>query len=167
MFNRVKNNIAVIVMIGVLTFALAACGAKEDGKSKVEIANPSVDVSTLDEAAKISGFTMNAPDSLSRYEGTTIQVIENDLIQVIYGKLDHNVYFRKRVISDGDTDISGDYNDYKNVEEKTFGDKDITVKGDDEQAHVIIWNDGNYCYSIQSDEGFKLEDVEVLLQIGQ
>lgn len=172
MMNGFKRVIG-IAMVAAMTFAMAGCGATQnaDAAEQEEIMigmpNPFVDVTSLTEASKIAGFSMNAPDKLEGYEGTTIQAIENDLIQVIYGDLDHNVYFRKGVITEGNTDISGDYNEYKDVETKTEFGKSITVKGDGDLTHVIIWSEGDYCYAIQSNNGYNYDDVAGLLQLAQ
>lgn len=172
MMNRFKRVIGV-VMAAAMSIAMVGCGvaqnadAAEQEKEVVGMPNPFVDVTSLNDASKIAGFCFNAPDKLYGYEGVIIQAIENDLIQVIYGDLDHNVCFRKGVITDGNTDISGDYNDYKDVETRTEGGKSITIKGDGNLTHVIIWNEGDYCYAIQSNSGYNYDDVSELIQLAQ
>ena len=92
-----------IAMAAAMTFAMMGCGAAQNANAAeqeeqmIGLSNPFVDADSLEDAAKIAGFDMTAPDSLDGYSGTTIQAIENDLIQVIYGELDHNIYFRKAV----------------------------------------------------------------------
>ena len=128
----------------------------------VGMPNPFVDVASLDEAASKAGFTFNAPDSIDGYDGMTIQVIENDLIQVIYGNSDHNVYLRK---SNFDGDVSGDYNDYPDIKDQTICDRNVRIKSKDGRAYVATWSEGDYNYSIQSNEGFDMGIITDLLMV--
>ena len=166
MMNGFKRVIG-IAMVAAMTFAMMGCGAAQNANAAdqeeqmIGMPNPFVDADSLEDAAKIAGFDMTAPDSLDGYSGTTIQAIENDLIQVIYGDLDHNIYFRKAV---GTEDVSGDYNEYESIKTMSLYGKDLTIKSSGEKTHVIIWNDGQYSYSIQSNKGFSFGDVQVLLE---
>ena len=118
--------------------------------------NPFVDVDSLEDAAKIAGFDMTAPDSLDGYNGTQIQAIKEDLIQVIYGEPDHNVYFRKAV---GTEDISGDYNEYDTVTESDMDGTNITFSGNGELVYLASWiEDGRFC-SVSMNEGAEKETM--------
>jgi len=48
----------------------------------------------------------------------------------------------------GTDDISGDYNEYKNVETVKVGDYDVTEKSDGKNIFVTTWTDGTYSYVI-------------------
>lgn len=120
-----------------------------------QIANPFIDVDSLEEAATMAGFEMIAPESIEGYDGTQIQVIENDLIQVIYGDLEHNVYVRKSTAED---DISGDYNTYTFEKTITEDEIDITVKGN-EDINLILWTNGEYTYSVYVPDGVTEDSV--------
>ena len=135
---------------------------KEDSEIGTQIANPFHDVDTLEEASKIAGFDMRVPESVEGYEGTLIQAVENDLIQVIYGDLDHNVYVRK---SSYDGDVSGDYNEYPTVAVKEINGHNVTIKSDGDLTYVVIWTDGSFNYSIQSNNGYDFSVAEELLEV--
>lgn len=159
----------VLGMVAVGMISLIGCGQKEEivtdnapqeitaeetKEDAVEMANPFEDVGSLEEASKKAGFNMVAPESIDGYEGVQIQVI--------YGTPEHSVYLRK---SCDEGDISGDYNEYPNVEEKEVNGHNVTIKGQDDMVYVVYWSDGTYSYSIQSNDGFEFSVADGLLEV--
>ena len=153
-----------ILLMSVLCLAIVACGKKEEAKQETaettnvtqkestQIPNPFVEVKNLDEASKIAGFSLEVPETYEDYKKQVIQAIEDDMIEVIY--YDENsehegLRIRK---AKGTDDISGDYNEYKDVETVKVGDVEVTEKGSDGDIAVVIWNDGTYSYAIDAGE---------------
>ena len=149
-----------ILLMSVLCLAIVACGKKEEAKQETaettnvtqkestQIPNPFVEVKNLDEASKIAGFSLEVPETYEDYKKQVIQAIENDMIEVIY--YDENsehegLRIRK---AKGTDDISGDYNEYKDVETVKVGDFEIIEKGSEGNISVATWNDGTYSYAI-------------------
>lgn len=149
-----------ILLMSVLCLAIVACGKKEEAKQETaettnvtqkestQIPNPFVEVKNLDEASKIAGFTLEVPETYEDYKKQVIQAIEDDMIEVIY--YDENsehegLRIRK---AKGTDDISGDYNEYKDVETVKVGDFEIIEKGSEGNISVATWNDGTYSYAI-------------------
>ena len=160
-----------ILLISVLCLAIIACGKKEEAKQETtettnvtqkestQIPNPFVEVKTLEEASKIAGFTLEVPETYEDYKKQVIQAIENDMIEVIY--YDENsehegLRIRK---AKGTDDISGDYNEYKDVETVKVGDFEVTEKGSEGNISVAIWNDGTYSYAINVAEASLTKDI--------
>lgn len=127
----------------------------------VGVDNPFEDADSLEDAAEIAGFNVNAPDNIEGYEGTSIQAIPNDLIQIVYGDTDHNICVRK---SSYDGDVSGDYNEYPSVEEEEIRGRNVRMKSKDSKIHVVTWSDGEYNYSIQSNDGLSHTVAEKILE---
>ena len=152
-----------ILLMSVLCLAIIACGKKEETKQETaettnviqkestQIPNPFVEVKNLDEASKIAGFTLEVPETYEDYKQQVIQAIENDMIEVIYFNDTDNEGLRIRKAK-GTDDISGDYNEYKDVETVKVGDVEVTEKGSDGDIAVVIWNDGTYSYAIDAGE---------------
>ena len=153
-----------ILLMSVLCLAIVACGKKEEAKQETaettnvtqkestQIPNPFVEVKNLDEASKIAGFSLEVPETYEDYKKQVIQAIEDDMIEVIY--YDENsehegLRIRK---AKGTDDISGDYNEYKDVEIVKVGDFEITEKGSEGSISVATWNDGTYSYAIDAGE---------------
>ena len=160
-----------ILLMSVLCLAIIACGKKEEAKQEmaetrnvtqeqsVGVPNPFVEVKTLDEAYKIAGFSLEVPETYEDYKKQVIQAIEDDMIEVIY--YDENsehegLRIRK---AKGTDDISGDYNEYKDVETVKVGDFEIIEKGSEGNISVATWNDGTYSYAIDVAEASLTKDT--------
>ena len=160
-----------ILLMSVLCLAIVACGKKEEAKQETaettnvtqkestQIPNPFVEVKNLDEASKIAGFSLKVPETYEDYKKQVIQAIENDMIEVIY--YDENsehegLRIRK---AKGTDDISGDYNEYKDVETVKVGDFEIIEKGSEGNISVATWNDGTYSYAIDVAEASLTKDT--------
>lgn len=66
---------------------------------------------------------------------------------------------RKAVGSD---DISGDYNDYKEINKVTVGNNTVTLKGNNSKVYTAVWTSGEYTYAIDIDmagQGFSADEV--------
>lgn len=163
-------------IISTLCLAIIACGKKEEAKQKtvettnatqeqsVGIPNPFVEVKTLDEASKIAGFTLEVPATYEDYKKQVIQAIENDMVEVIYFDEDSEHEGLRIRKAKGTDDISGDYNEYKNVETVKIGDYEVTEKGSEGDISVAIWTDGTYSYSINVGEAkFNAEAIANLI----
>ena len=166
-----------LLLLSMLCLAIIACGKKEEVKEEVAqatevsqpadvgVPNPFEIVDTLDEAAKIAGFSLEAPTEYADYKTTLIQVIEDDMIEVIYfddvEKTHEGLRVRK---ANGTDDISGDYNEYKEENVVKVGELEVTEKGNDGSISIASWTDGTYSYSINVDEALlNADDISNLI----
>lgn len=160
-----------ILLMSLLCLAIIACGKKEETKQETTtettnvtqeqdygVPNPYEIVDTLDEASKIAGFTLSVPASYEDYKKQVIQAIEDDMIEVIYFNDTDSEGLRIRKAK-GTDDISGDYNEYKDVEIVKVGDFEITEKGSEGSISVATWNDGTYSYAIDVAEASLTKDT--------
>ena len=165
-----------ILLISVLCLAIIACGKKEEikqetaettnviQKESTQIPNPFVEVKNLDEASKIAGFTLEVPETYEDYKQQVIQAIENDMIEVIYLEEESGYEGLRIRKAKGTDDISGDYNEYRNVETVKVGDYDVTEKGDEGNIFIATWTDGTYSYAIDTDRAeLNAEDITNLI----
>lgn len=165
-----------ILLMSLLCLTIVACGKKEEAKQETAeitnvaqeqdygVPNPYEIVDTLDEASKIAGFNLSVPATYGDYKKQVIQAIEDDMIEVIYFEEEsENEGLRIRKAK-GTDDISGDYNEYKNVETVKVGDYDVTEKSDGKNIFVATWTDGTYSYAIDIDRAeLSKEDIENLI----
>ena len=164
-----------LLLLSMLCLAVLSCGKKEEVKEEVAevsttqsqdygVPNPFEIVDTLDEAAKIAGFSLEAPTEYADYNSLVIQAIADDMIEVIYfdaEKTHEGLRIRK---ANGTDDISGDYNEYKEVNVVKVGELEVTEKGNDGSISVATWTDGTYSYSINVDEAILgSDDVDNLI----
>ncbi|WP_338952920.1 DUF4367 domain-containing protein [Fusobacterium nucleatum] len=165
-----------ILLMSVLCLAIIACGKKEETKQETaettnviqkestQIPNPFVEVKNLDEASKIAGFTLEVPETYEDYKQQVIQAIENDMIEVIYLEEESGYEGLRIRKAKGTDDISGDYNEYRNVETVKIGDYDVTEKGDEGNIFIATWTDGTYSYAIDTDRAeLNAEDITNLI----
>ena len=164
-----------ILLMLLLCLAVVACGKKEEVTEEVTeasttqaqdygVPNPFEIVDTLDEAAKIAGFSLEAPTEYADYKSIVIQAIADDMIEVIYFNDTDNEGLRIRKAI-GTDDISGDYNEYKDVETVKVGDVEVTEKGNDGNISVASWTDGTHSYSINVDEALlNADDIAKLVE---
>lgn len=161
-----KKKVLLFGMTISLLFA-AGCGKNTvDDEANAEdtfigIAKPIEDANSLEAAQERAGFTLKAPESLPGYKGRIIQCVETTLIQVIYGEGDSAITFRKGT---GNTDISGDYNDYEDVEETAIAGKEVTTRSQDGVTYVVTWFEDGFSYSVQSDKGLDLDLVKQIIE---
>ncbi len=160
-----------ILLMSVLCLAIIACGKKEETKQETaettnviqkestQIPNPFVEVKNLDEASKIAGFTLEVPETYEDYKKQVIQAIENDMIEVIYLEEESGYEGLRIRKAKGTDDISGDYNEYRNVETVKVGDYDVTEKGDEGNIFIATWTDGTYSYAIDVAEASLTKDT--------
>ena len=153
-----------ILLISVLCLAIIACGKKKEAQQEAtqatettqgqstEVPNPFIEAKNLEEASKIAAFTLSVPANYEDYKKQTIQAIENDMIEVIYLEEESGYEGLRIRKAKGTDDISGDYNEYKDVETVKVGDVEVTEKGSDGDIAVVIWNDGTYSYAIDAGE---------------
>lgn len=156
----------VLLLCSLSITSLAACGNLEkpnvtEPSSEVQIRNPFVNCETLDEAITISGFDMTVPETINGYSERTIQAVKDDMIQVLYLNGDEKICIRK---ADRSGDISGNYNEYKEVNSISVGDVEVTTKGDSGIISVATWTADGYTFAINiSNKGMTVETISTLI----
>jgi len=131
-------------------------------EESVQIPNPFIPCATLQAAADIAGFSLDAPDAYEAYDHTTIQAIEGEMIEVIYEDASENegLRIRKGV---GTDPISGDYNRYDSEETQTIAGVSVSVRKNGDLIFVAEWTDGGYAHSITSENGLTADELETLV----
>ena len=135
--------------------------AEEQGTGGFGIANPFVEVSSLEEAAPGAGFEMEAPGEVEGFEGKRISYIQGTLIQVVYGAEGSELCIRKGA---GEDDISGDYEVYEKEEEMTAGGKTVLAKANADGIYTVTWTEDGYAFAISCDSPMTEEMVKALAE---
>ena len=135
----------------------------EDQSGSDQVANPWLEQETLEDAKKATGFAIEVPDPLSGYSDMSIQTLEKEMIQVIYqGKTEENcVTIRKGT---GNEDISGNYNEYSQENQKKIGDFQVTEKGNGGKIMLATWTSGAYAYSVDCNLGMSEKEIETIIR---
>ena len=130
-------------------------------QTKKQIPNPFIPCATLQAAADIAGFSLDAPDAYGTYDHTVIQAIEGEMIEVIYEDASETegLRIRKGV---GTDPISGDDNRYDSEETQTIAGVSVSVRKNGDLIFVAEWTDGGYAHSITSEDGLTADELETL-----
>ncbi len=109
--------------------------------------SPFIECKDLDEAEALAGFSISVPEKVDSYDKMDIDVMRSSrMIQVQLRKDEwHYITIRKAKAT---SDISGDYNTYKEKKELSVGGRDVTLKGNDGVYSLAIWQDGDYRYAV-------------------
>lgn len=76
--------------------------------------------------------------------------------EIVYEGTDNTLVFRMSV---GSEDNSGDFNEYGDVKSISVGDYSITIKGDNGQYKLAIWEFNGYSYSVNITRGISEEKM--------
>ncbi|MBR3234100.1 MAG: hypothetical protein IKG11_00625 [Atopobiaceae bacterium] len=175
-----KRTIISFAVAAALLPALAGCGCSnsqntqtEDAQSQQEqaqqeqaqqeqgepvgIANPFIDCASAMEASSVAGFDVSFPESVPGYNQRFYQAIEGKLAQCFYSNGDTRVLVRKGT---GSEDISGDYNEYPQVNQVNVGDVTVTEKGNDNLVYCAIWTKDGFSFAIDADTGLEASVIE-------
>ena len=162
-----------LLLAALMILSLAACGQKvpddrrdpeggnvPDGAGNMQIGNPWVECATLDEAAKVAGFDIAIPGKFDGYPNRSYQAMEKSMIEVIYydgapgAEVTNRVMVRKGT---GTEDISGDYNEYSEIETARMHGVDVLLKGEKGLVYCATWTKDGYSFAITADKGLTKE----------
>ena len=101
---------------------------------------------SVDELSEILGFTVADIHNLPfEVEKTTYYACWKEYAEISYEGTSQTALYR---VTQGNTDISGDYNVYDDVKEVQTDDSVVTLKGNEAGYVLAIWQKNGYSYSI-------------------
>lgn len=115
--------------------------------SNLQIPNPFQDCASMAEAAALTGFSIEVPDTFQSNTTRKISVMDGEMIQVSYLDSDENelLYIRKEKGSD---DISGDYNQYDTISACSINGAEVTMRSNNGIFYAAIWTKDGYSYCV-------------------
>lgn len=121
--------------------------------TNLDMINPYTEYSSLKEANEAAGFSLRVSKMLNGYKLETVRVLDEDnadedaLIEAVYSNGKNKIIIRK---SSGESDISGDYNEYK----KTYKSGKTVYKGENRsKISLCTWQKKDYSYSVFVENG--------------
>lgn len=165
------KTLMTFALSAVMVLSLAACGQtapqtqpeQTDAESNVKIPNPFTTYDTMEEAAEAVGFDMDIPEMLEGFDTREIQCSETGMLEVIYRNADGGTVSIRKAI--GNTDISGDYNQYAEEASETVSGQEVLFKGNDSKVFTAVWTNKDNTYAISSSEGMEKDDVIALMKM--
>lgn len=146
--------IAVLLVCGTMLKPLFRTDSENPDELSSAVADM-VECTSAEELSEKAGFQVTDIAELPfEAETTSYTWCWGTFAQIEYAGNDDTVLYRKAV---GNDDISGDYNEYEQVEIKQLGNVSITVKGNDDLYYLAIWQEDGYTCSISDDCGLELD----------
>lgn len=164
-----STSAAVGMEPGETMVGFAQPGAEENqdelgGQAGAMVGNGMVEVDSLAELSQVLGFSVPEIKNIPFEVTNTVYTNGwNEFAQVEYQggnqTESEEVLFRK---AKGTDDISGDYNVYTDVKEITVNETAVTLKGENGQYSLAIWQQDGFTYSLSYEPGGR-EDAFVMM----
>lgn len=131
-----------------------------DNTPDIDTGNPTADMVECGSASELSlkaGFSVNDITYIPfDVTSTSYTWCWNEFAQVEYNGSENALLYRK---IEGNTDISGDYSEYAQINNKTVDGAAITLKGNDDKYSLAIWQYGGYSYSVYLNQGVDFDSM--------
>ena len=127
--------------------------------SDVQTVRPYTVCQTLQEAEKITGFSLDVPDSMEGWKISSISVYNGTMTEVQYADTDGETVLRVRK-AEGSDDISGDYNTYPEETEFISSGRTVTASGENGNVQLMVWTGNGFSYSVSLSEPVSIETAE-------
>ncbi len=124
--------------------------------------SPYVEYNSVDELKENVNINAKIPDKIRNYKSYSYSVAFSNMAEIQYSSGSDNILYR---LEKGEVaeDISGDYNDYENIQKLTVDNTEVTIKGNEDTYKVAIWYKNGVNYSLSSEQGLKIEDIQSLI----
>ena len=123
-----------------------------------------VEYGSIEELSDAVGFKVPEVTALPFIaEQTAYTAYGGKIAQVAYTGKENTLIFR---ISKGSEDNSGDYTEYTDVKSSSAGDDSVTIKGEQSQYCLGVWENGAYSYSLNITNGISEEEmIKIVLSV--
>lgn len=173
-FKSTMKKVLTAGMCIAILFSFAACNDKGNGdadsdansipSANSEIPNPFRTFDSLDDALKEVGYDISIPDEINGGKPNVFRVSDDDMLDIIYEDGENETArIRKMPANEENGDISGDYNEYADVQTVNVGDLSVTMKGNDGKIILAIWQTKDYSYALSVAEGADSDQMSALI----
>ena len=124
--------------------------------------SPYVEYNSVDELKENVNINAKIPDKIRNYKSYSYSVAFSNMAEIQYSNGSNNILYR---LEKGEVaeDIRGDYNEYENIKKLTVDNTKVTIKGNENSYKVAIWYKNGVNYSLSSEQGLKIEDIQSLI----
>ena len=124
--------------------------------------SPDVEYNSVDELKENVNINAKIPDKIRNYKSYSYSVAFSNMAEIQYSNGSNNILYR---LEKGEVaeDIRGDYNEYENIKKLTVDNTKVTIKGNENSYKVAIWYKNGVNYSLSSEQGLKIEDIQSLI----
>ena len=168
--NMYKKNLVMLATVVMMAAFVSACGNgkqeiketavietmkdSQEASENAQIANPWIEVKTMEEAKNMAGFDLKLPEIPAEYGKKMIQVLDSDdalTIEVIFwNNEDKEIRIRN---------ISGDYTAYVQEQKVQAENRELTLKGEEDKVFLATWTEDGYTYSMYVEDGISADEM--------
>lgn len=170
-FRRYRQYLAAAACLLLVLSVWAAPHLLQAGRfgGDVTMAVPQIkEVSSVQKLSKAVGFPVSEVTELTglpfSVEETAYTAYCGELAEITYTGDGQTATYRKSV---GDTDNSGDYNDYALQTEAVFDGVPVLLKGDKDLYPLAVWFRDGYAYSLSLSQGLSVDGWSDLTELFQ
>ena len=114
-------------------------------------------MSAISEIEHKLGYDIKIPHYIpDDYKTDSLSAPFDAFAEITYSTETDTLYYRTAKSSE---DISGDYNNYSEIETVVINDIDVTIKGNDNLYHNASWFSDDEAFSIYSDNGIERDTI--------
>ena len=142
---------------------IGAASSQSTAGENTQIPNPWQEISSMQDAQNLVGFTLTGPETLHGMPMDFMQVLpdeEEPIVEIRYDSEDDEYASIRK--STSKEDISGVYTQYADSKELLVGENTVLAKGNGDTYEVADWSKGDYTYSLFVSGGISQDE---LLQI--
>ena len=131
-------------------------------KDPMQVTPDIVEYSSKSELSLSVGFEVKDIKNIP-FDVEKIQYISywKELAQIIYSGENNSITFK---MSQGNEDISGDYNEYEETKTYTVDSNSIILKGSNGLYNLAIWKDDKFSYALQLDMAMSEKDLLSIIE---
>ncbi len=134
----------------------------DNQKDSSQIPSPLTEYDSFEKLQDAMNFTVQLPLIPKEYTAYVYQDISKKIAEVRFvNKQENQIIYR---VSKGSEDISGDSNVYKTTKQQKVKDITVTCKGNGNTVNLAVWNKDGYAYSINSEEGISIEQIQNMVE---
>lgn len=132
------------------------------GENTVQVTSDIVEYSSKSDLSLSVGFEVKEIKNVP-FDVEKIQYISywKDLAQIIYSGKDNSITFK---MSQGNEDISGDYNEYEETKTYAVDSNSIILKGSNGLYNLAVWKDDKFSYALQLDMAMSEKDLSSIIE---
>ena len=139
----------LVLLIGVPQYLRYQAGTEQTG-AVMQTGNPWQEVSSVAEAEALTGFGLVLPEPEAPYTEVLIRVLNREVISVAYMREDSGEIGYELRKEKGETDPSGDFNEYAETTEKRVDGINVTLRGENGRWFLATWTRDGYSYSAEA-----------------
>lgn len=139
----------LVLIIGIPQYLRYQAGTEQSG-AVMQTGNPWQEVSSVEEAAALTGFGIVLPAPEAPYTAEVIRVLNREVISVAYmreegGEIGYELRKEK-----GASDPSGDFSEYTETTGRRVDGIPVTLRGENGRWSLAIWTRDGYSYSVEA-----------------